>query len=123
MRRAIRHTLDNLCSDEKEKVMQMIKQLNELQKRCTDLEQVLERSYRDKDKLIKLKEGMSHQLEETQMKLLQAAKSSRESQQQIEALPLRLENIESERRTLTSYFHSSQLEVQSLRETLREIEL
>jgi hypothetical protein len=38
----ISHTLDNFSKREKEKVFELLKQLNELKKRCTSLEQELE---------------------------------------------------------------------------------
>jgi chromosome segregation ATPase len=116
-------TLDNLCSSDKTKVVEMLKKLNQLRKRCTLLEQEFEIRQREKEKEASQQEVLAHQLEVVQGKLLETVELSGKSQEEIESLSLKLQRVESERKSLSLRFHDSQLEAQSLRENIEEIEL
>jgi hypothetical protein len=116
------HTLDNLCSPEKEKVVDMLKQLSELKKRCTVLEETLEGKQRENEKNGGREEVLARQLDSIQGKLLETVESSGELQQQIEGMSLKLQKAQSEGRALSLRLQDSQAEAKSLRDNIREIE-
>ena len=82
------HTLDNLCKSDKEKVVEMLKQLNELKKRCNTLEQELDTSHNENLRLIGREEIMKKQLESMEIKLFDSVELSKKSQAQVEQLTI-----------------------------------
>jgi chromosome segregation ATPase len=115
------HTLDNLYKREKDKVLEMLRQLNELKKRCSVLERDLDAKELEKQRLSGREEVMTRQLEETQAKLLEAVEASKESQVQIDDLSLKLQKSEADQKALTARYHDSQAEAQSLGERMRQL--
>ena len=69
---SVPHTLDNLCKSDKEKLMEMIKQLNEVQKRCNALEIELENLQQENQRLNGREDVMKSQLEAMENKLFDA---------------------------------------------------
>jgi chromosome segregation ATPase len=114
------HTLDHLCRQEKEKVFEMLKQLNEFKKRCASLEEQLGSRELECERLSGREELMSRQLEATQAKLFEAIESSKDSQIQIEELSLKLQKSEVERKAVNVQLRDAQIESQSLRKTIRQ---
>jgi hypothetical protein len=112
------HTLDNLSKKEKEKVFEMLRQLNELKKRCASLEQQLEVTEHEHQRLAGREELRSRQLESTEAKLLEAVELAKESQVEVESLTAQLQTCESERESLTATFHDCQSEGKSLRDAM-----
>ncbi|OHT08104.1 tropomyosin [Tritrichomonas foetus] len=117
------HTLDNLCKKEKDKVIDMLKQLNELKKRCATLEKDLSEKQLENQRLTGQTEGMSHQLEATQAKLIEYIELSKESQAQIEQLSLKLQRADADKKVLSARYRDSQAEVSSLRDQIRQMRM
>jgi hypothetical protein len=115
---ALPHTLDNLCQRDKDKVMAMLKQLNEMKKRCTGLEQALESRHMDNQRLAGRDEVMSHSLEAAHARLIDVVESSKTSQVQIEDLSLRLQRSESDRKATDARVRDAQAEAQALRDAV-----
>ena len=120
---SIPHTLDNLCKKEKDKVVDMLKQLNELKKRCASLEKELNDKQLENQRLTGQTEGMSQQLDATQAKLIEYIELSKESQTQIEQLSLKLQKSESEKKVLTARYRDCQAEVSSLKDQIRQLRM
>lgn len=121
MTSALPHTLDNLCKREKDKVVDMLKQLSDLKKRCAALEQELDGKQLENQRLAGREEVLSKQLETAQGKLLEAIGLSKESQAQIEQLTLRLQKSEAEKKALGSRTRESQAESSAMKERIREM--
>jgi chromosome segregation ATPase len=115
------HTLDNLCKQEKQKVFEMLRQLNELKKRCTSLEEDIGSKQLECERLSGREEIIAKQLEETQAKLFAALESSKDSQVKIDELSLRLQKSDSERKAVCIQYRDLQGETQSLRDTIRQL--
>lgn len=117
------HTLDNLCKKEKDRVVEMLKQLNELKKRCNALEQQLEAKQLENERLAGRDEVMTKQLETTHAKLLESIELSKDSQAQIEQLSLKLQKSEAEKKALNARVKEAQAESQSLKENVRKMRM
>jgi hypothetical protein len=120
---ALPHTLDNLCQREKEKVIEMLKQLNEMKKRCAALEQSLESGRLENQRLSGREEVISRELESSQARLIETVESSKDAQVQVEDLSLRLQQSESDRRVATARVRESQAEIQALSDAVRRARL
>ena len=117
------HTLDNLCAADKEKVVEMLKQMNELKKRCATLEQDLTNRQVENERLSGREEVITRQLESTQTKLYDAMEQSKNSQTQIEQLTQKLQKSEAENKAIKARVRDSEAEAQRLRETANEMRL
>lgn len=117
------HTLDNLCKKEKDKVLDMLKQLSELKKRCSSLEKELNEKQLENQRLSGQTETLTHQLETTQTKLYEYIELSKESQSQIEQLSLKLQKSEADRKVLSARYRDSQAEVTSLKDQIRQMKM
>jgi chromosome segregation ATPase len=117
------HILDNLTKKEKEKVFDMLKQLNELKKRCTALEQDIETTGLEHQRLVGREELMSRQLESTQAKLLEAVECAKESQVQIDSLTQKIQKSEDERERLDATFRECVSELNTLREAMQQFKM
>jgi regulator of replication initiation timing len=115
------HTLDNLTKKEKEKVFDMLKQLNELKKRCAALEQEGESTELEHQRLVGREELMSRQLDSTQAKLLEAVECAKESQVQVDGLAQRLQQSGDERRRLDAALRECAAEAQALRGEMAQL--
>jgi hypothetical protein len=113
------HTLDNLCQREKEKVLEMLKQLNKMKKRCAALEQSLESRRLENQRLSGREEVISRELESAQARLIETVESSKAAQVQVEELSLQLQQSESDRRVATARVRESQAEIQALTDAVR----
>lgn len=101
----------------------MLRQLNELKKRCNALEQQLEAKQLENERLAGRDEVMTKQLEATQAKLVEAIELSKDSQTQIEQLSLKLQKSEAEKKALTARMKDAQAESQSLKENVRKMRM
>lgn len=117
------HTLDNLSKKEKEKVVDMLKQLNELKKRCTALEQQLESKQMENERLAGREDVMTKHLEATESKLFEAIELSKESQAEFEQLSLKLQKSEAVKKSLNGRLRNTQAEIQTLKEGIRDMKL
>jgi chromosome segregation ATPase len=116
---AVRHTLDNLCQKEKDKVLELLRQLNEFKKRCAALEQEIESKTRDNTRLLGRDEVTAHELEATQTRLIEAIEVWKQAQLQIENLSLRLQTAESHRKAISARLRDSEADVEVMREKMR----
>lgn len=117
------HTLDNLNKKEKDKVVDMLKQLNELKKRCTSLEQQLESKQMENERLAGREDVMTKQLEATEAKLFEAIELSKESQTEFEQLSLKLQKSEAVKKSLNGRLRNTMSEIQTLKEGIRSMKL
>lgn len=113
------HTLDNLCKKDKDKVVEMLRQLNELKKRCTALEQELDEKRLDNQRLEGRDDVMTQQLEAIQSKLIESVQVSKDSQNQIEQLTSKLQKSESDKKLLQARLKDAQTESMSLHDQIR----
>lgn len=117
------HTLDNLYKKEKDKVLDMLKQLSELKKRCSALEKELNEKQLENQRLSGQTESMTHQLEAVQSKLIEYIELSKESQTQIEQLSMKLQRSDADKKILAARYRDSQAEITSLRDQIRQLRL
>lgn len=117
------HTLDNLCKADKDKLMEMIKQLNEVKKRCNALEQEVDSLQSENQRLTGREDVMKSQLESMETKLFDAVEISKASQSRVEALTTGLQKSEAGRKSARARYREAQAEISSLRDTIREMKL
>ena len=117
------HTLENLVKSEKDKVVCMLKDLKEARDKCQQLEKNLEEAQFEHQRLSGREEATSKQFEDTQAKLLQAVALSRDSQEKIDELHLKLQQAEKEKREATTALEMAEAESQLLREKINEIKM
>ena len=117
------HTLDNLCKADKDKLMEMIKQLNEVKKRCNALEQEVESLQSENQRLIGREDVMKAQIEAMETKLFDAVEISKGSQARVEQLTSSLQKSEAGRKSSRARYREAQTEISSLRDTIRELKL
>lgn len=121
--KSLPHTLDNLCASDKEKVVEMLRQMNELKKRCATLEQDLTNRQVENERLSGREEVICRQLESTQTKLYEAVEQSKNSQTHIEQLTQKLQKSDAENKAIKARLRDSEAEAQRLRETANEMRL
>ena len=117
------HTLDNLCKADKDKLMEMIKQLNEVKKRCNALEQEAESLQSENQRLIGREDVMKAQIESMETKLFDAVEISKGSQARVDQLTSALQKSEAGRKSARARYREAQGEISSLRDTIRELKL
>ena len=120
---ALPHTLDNLCKADKDKLMEMIKQLNEVKKRCNALEQESEALQSENQRLTGREDIMKQQLESMETKLFDAVEISKGSQARVEELTSALQKAEAGRKSARARYREAQNEISSLRDQIRELKL
>ena len=120
---ALPHTLDNLCKADKDKLVEMIKQLSEMKKRCAALEHELENSKTESERLIARESLLKAQIESTENKLYDAVEISKGSQARVEQLTGELQKSEAGRKSARARYRESQAEITQLRDTIRELKL
>jgi hypothetical protein len=113
------HTIDNLCPKHKAKVVEMLRQLNELSKRCSFLEAQFERANAETQYLIDTNSTIAEKITTEELGLLEATKISEFAQSQIVQLSLEFRNQHSETGKLRLMVEDEELAVQSLRESYR----
>jgi hypothetical protein len=113
------HTIDSLCQPEKQKLFDMLKQLTELKKRCTGLEEELGSRQLEIERLTEREDIQAKQLEATQTKLLESLESVNGTHHEIEELSLQLQAAESNQKGLTVRLHDLESESQSHRENIQ----
>lgn len=119
----IPHTIDNLCKKDKGQVIEMLKQLNELKKRCSNLESAIDEKNHENQRINGRNEVLSQQLESIEAKLFESVELSKDAQSKIEILTTNLQNIESDNNLFKSRIRDSEAEVQNLRKSYHELNL
>lgn len=117
------HTLDNLCKADKDKLVEMIKQLSEMKKRCAALEHELENKKTESERLLAREGILKAQIESTENKLYDAVEISKGSQARVEQLTSELQRSEAGRKSARARYRESQAEITQLRDAIRELKL
>lgn len=117
------HTLDNLCKADKDKLMELIKQVNELNKRCNLLEQENNAKQAEIQRLVGREDVMKNQLESLEAKLFDAVEISKSAQARVEQLTSDVQKAEAGRKSARARYREAQSEITSLRDTIRELKL
>ena len=115
------HTIDNLCKRDKEKVVEILRQLNELRKRCTILESQIESVTQEEQRFLKREAMITGQIESTENKLIEATELSRTTRESINQVSLELQDSEAENRTLEEKISGSEADMETLKEQLRQM--
>ena len=115
------HTIDNLCKRDKEKVVEILRQLNELRKRCTILESQIESATQEEQRFLKREAAINGQIDSTETKLIEATELSRSTREQINRLTLQLQDSDAENQMLAEKINGSEHDAETLREQLRQM--
>ena len=121
--KAVPHTIDNLCKKDKSQVIEMLKQLNELKKRCASLETEIESQTLENQRISGRDDVLAQQLDATESKLFEFVELSKDAQSKIESLTLNLQKIQSDNNLIKTRISESESEVELLRETYRQLQL
>jgi chromosome segregation ATPase len=113
------HTIDNLCPRHKAKVVEMLRQLNELSKRCGFLEAEFERVNGETQHLIDTNSAIAEKVTAEELGLREATRISESAQSQIQQLSLDFQNQQTETNRLRLMVADEETGVQSLRESCR----
>jgi ribosomal protein S13 len=116
---SVAHTIDNLCPKHKAKVMGMLRQLNELSKRCGLLEAQFERVNAETQHLIGAHSAIAEKITAEELGLVEATRISEAAQCQIERLSLEYQSQQSETNRLRLMVADEEDRVPSLRESYR----
>ena len=118
---ALPHTLDNLCNEDKKKLIGMIKELNEGKRKCTLLEQQIE-GLNELNKQLKNHEiSMKKQLEDMESKVFEAVDASKAADNQVQYLTSELQKSEFNRKSARSRYRESQGEITSLKDSIHAL--
>ena len=120
---ALPHTLDNLCKDDKDKVVEMLRQVNELKKRCSSLEEDLANRTIENERLSGREEVIARQLEATRSKLYETVEESKNSQTQIESLSQKLQEADAEKKLINTELEDAEAEVRKYREIMNDVRM
>lgn len=119
----VEHTIDNLCKPEKGKVVEMLKQLNELRKRCTVLEGLIETAHREEQHILSREAEIVQQIEDTEEKAVEATDLSRVAQDTIRGISTSLQNSETENQNLKSRLVDTKEETETMVDILRQLSI
>jgi hypothetical protein len=115
------HTIDNLCPKHKAKVMELLRQLNELSKRCGLLEAQFERANAESQRLIDANSAIAEKITAEELGLLEATRISESAQSEIEQLSIEFQNQQSETNRLRLTVADEEDGVESLRKSYRQM--
>ena len=114
-------TIDNLCKRDKNKVIELLKQLNELRKRCSFLESKIEAQSHENERIEGRNEMIAQQIDATEKKFSEASEVSKDSPKQLEELTLNIQTSEIENSNLRLKIEDSEREIKSLKDNLQEL--
>ena len=117
----IPQTLDNLEKSEKDKVVDMLRQLKSLRNKCDSLEKTLEEQKLENQRLQGREEGIKKQLSATQSKLFEAIEVSKQSQNQYDQINSRYQKELSLKQANDSNLQQLLMESSLLKEKIEEI--
>lgn len=112
------HTIDNLNKKDKAKVIEMLKQLNELRKRCACLESQIENQIQENTKLSQRNDMIMHKVESTEAQLFDTINISEDTQSQIEKMTLTLQRVESDVVVIRQKADDAEVERETLQNSL-----
>jgi chromosome segregation ATPase len=117
------HTIDHLCPAHKAKVVELLKQLNELRKRCGFLESQIEAADAEEDRLERIHAGIGDKIEAEKQRLAEATSVAAAADDQIDRLAHEYEQIQSESGVLRFKIDESEQEVALLTSTYKQLRL
>ncbi|OHT05867.1 tropomyosin [Tritrichomonas foetus] len=112
------HTIDNLCKRDKNKVIELLKQLNELRKRCAFLESNIESQVLENQRVEGRNEMIAKQIEATEMKFSEASDLAADTPSKLEGLTLNIQATETESSNLRMKIEDSEKEIKILQDEL-----
>jgi hypothetical protein len=92
----IEHTIDNLCPEHASKVVEMLKQLTHLRRRCHALEEQLGCVHNTESDLIRLNAEMEESIPIEENDLWEATQRSSNDQETIRSLTIKHQQLETE---------------------------
>jgi chromosome segregation ATPase len=114
-------TIDNLCKRDKMKVLEMLKQVNELRKRCSCLESQIEAELQTSERLEARDASMSHEIDTIESKFAEATALSQTANAEIQRITVELQQNNTDNSILRVKVANSEDECSSLRETYRQL--
>ncbi|KAK8885154.1 hypothetical protein M9Y10_044283 [Tritrichomonas musculus] len=115
------HTIDNLCKKDKNKMIELLKQLNELKKRCAFLESSINSQNNENQRIEMKNEFISKQIEEVEQKFNESSDLSKEFPKQLEELTLAIQATEIENSNLKVKIKDSTSEASELNNELQRL--
>ena len=106
--KTVPHTIDNLCKKDKGQVM--LKQLNELKKRCASLEAEIESQTLKNQRISGRDDVLAQQLDVKESKLFEFVELSKYAQSKIESLTLNLQKVQSDNNIMKTRISESESE-------------
>jgi chromosome segregation ATPase len=113
--------IDYLCPVHKAKVVELLKQLNEIRKRCGILESEIDAAGTGEQKLTQINADMAHKIEAEELRLLEATQISALARDQIESLTSEYERKETEWARLKRKVNETRHEVTTLNESYSQL--
>jgi chromosome segregation ATPase len=117
------HTIDQLCPAHKSKVVELLKQLNELRKRCGILEGQIEAADLEDDRIGRMHAAINEKIDAEKHRLAEATSVATAAREQIDNLTSRQQRIETESAMLLLKTDESEQEVTLLGAKYQELRL
>lgn len=114
-------TLENLSKAEKAKIIDFLKQLKQLKKRCLSLEKESNAKKEDKINLEQQGGNSALKLEEMQNKLIETIEKSKITQNEIEELTLKIQSAETEKNTEQHRLNQAQRDINDIKNDIETI--
>ena len=115
------HTLDNLCIEDKNKLIEMIRQLREGKNKCSSLEFEIENLQNQNEKLRNREATMKKQLEDMEKKVFEAVDISKAADEKVQSLTSELQKSEYNRKTVRDRYRESQGEITALKDAIHDL--
>lgn len=112
------HTIDNLCKRDKNKMIELLKQLNELKKRCAFLDSSINNQNLENQRVEIKNDVISKQIEDVEHKFNESSNISKEYPKQFEEFTLAIQVSETECANLRAQIEDSESQAAELREVL-----
>lgn len=115
------HTIDNLCKRDKREVVETLKQINELRRRCTILECQIARVDQEQTKLLSRDATLMKQIELTEEQMLETTETSRSVHENITQLTIDLQSSETENEDLKSRINDLESDIAISKQILSQL--
>lgn len=116
------HTIDNLCKKDKNKMIELLKQLNEMKKRCAFLESKINSQNVENQHIEVTNDIISKQIEDVNQKFNELENSTKENPKKLEDLQLKIQATETENSNFKAKIKDCNSEISELTEVLRQLD-
>lgn len=116
------HTIDNLCKKDKNKIIELLKRLNELKKRCAFLESNINHQNMENQSIETKNDIITKQIDEINQKFNEESSLTSGFPKQLEDLQLAIQATETENLNLKAKIKDSTSEVSELTEVLKQLD-